>query len=169
MPNLLLAIFHIIGMVLSLDGLPDEVLHHILRYLDPYSTASLEQAGRRFRHVTNEALLWRFYCQNDFRTWDSRHDIPTKLTQSVSSVNWKELYVTRCFVDRAVTRILDSILPSQTRRIEKYRAVVDFGYDAEDALLRHGSAELSTGDHLARRFALPLGRFTWAFFFIVRT
>lgn len=141
-------------MVSSLDGLPDETLHHILRYCDSYSAASLEQAARRFRRVTNEALLWRLYCQTDFNVWDSRHNMPAKSKLSASMVDWKGLYASRCLTNRAVIRILDSIVSSQTRRIEKYRAVLDFGYDAEDILLLLSHAEVSTEDYLARRFAL---------------
>ena len=150
-------------MVLSLDGLPDEILYNILCYCNPYSAVSLEQTARRFKHVTNEALLWRFYCQTYFDFWDSRHNIQRKLMQPVSAVNWKELYVTRCRVDHTVTQILDSILSSQTGRIEKFRAVVEFGYDVKDCLLRHSLAESSMEDHLARRFALLLECLIWAF------
>lgn len=82
--------------------------------------------------------------------------MPTKLAKSVPSVNWKELYITRFLMDRATTQVLDSILASQTGRIEKFRTVVSFGYDAKDTLLRHSLADSATEDHLARRFALLL-------------
>lgn len=73
-----------------------------------------------------------------------------KLACPVSSVNWKALFVLRYYVDRSVTRLLDSILASQTGRIEKFRAVIDFGYDAKDTLLRNSAVD-DGEDHLARR------------------
>lgn len=76
--------------------------------------------------------------------------MPQKLASPVSSVNWKALFVLRYYVDRSVTRLLDSILASQTGRIEKFRAVIDFGYDAKDTLSRHGAVK-DGEDHLARR------------------
>ncbi|TQB69907.1 hypothetical protein MPDQ_001268 [Monascus purpureus] len=77
--------------------------------------------------------------------------MPSKLTESVWSVDWKELYITRCLVDRAVTHVLDSILASQTGRIEKFHTIISFGYDVKDTLVRHSLAESSMEDHLARR------------------
>lgn len=150
-------------MVLSLDSLPDEILHCVLCFCSPWSSASLERSASRFKRVTNEPLLWRFYCQKYFRYWDSRHNLPAKLAVPVSSTNWKELYVTRILVDRAVTQALDSILASQTGRNEKARTIVDFGFDAKDTLLRHSTSPPDIEDHLARRFAFPLGSFTRIF------
>jgi F-box protein 21 len=80
-----------------------------------------------------------------------------KLTRPVKSIDWKALFVSRYLIDRSVTRILDSILDSQTGRIEKFRSVVDLGYDAKDTLLRHGNVE-SGEDILARRWARCLCR-----------
>ncbi|KAI2786763.1 hypothetical protein POX_g09156 [Penicillium oxalicum] len=138
-------------MVMSLDSLPEEILHYILCYLPPRSTAALEQTSRRWKNVTTVPLLWRHYCGTQFKSWDKKHDIIGKLVAPPSDVDWKALYVSRSQIDRAVTRLLDSILASQTGRIEKFRAVIDFGYDAKDTLLRHSQVE-SGEDHLARRY-----------------
>lgn len=75
-----------------------------------------------------------------------------KFTRPVQSIDWKAIFVHRYLIDRSVTRLLDSILESQTGRIEKSRSVVDFGYDAKDTLLRHSRVE-SGEDVLARRWA----------------
>lgn len=137
-------------MFLSLDHLPEEILHSILGYSHPLSCAALAQTSRRFKNVTNEPLLWRLYCQTHYKFWDRKHGIPQKLARPASTVDWRALFVLRYRVDRSVTALLDSILASQTGRIEKFQAVIDLGYDAKDTLLRHSEVEESE-DCLARR------------------
>lgn len=137
-------------MVLSLNHLPEEILHSILCYSNPRSSASLEQTSCRFKNVTNEPVLWRHYCQTYYKSWDSKHNMPQNIISPVSTINWRALFILRYRIDRSVTRLLDSILASQTGRIEKFRAVIGFGYDAKDTLLRHSEVE-SGEDHLARR------------------
>ncbi|KAI9369452.1 Hemimethylated DNA-binding protein YccV like-domain-containing protein [Aspergillus egyptiacus] len=139
-------------MVLSLDDLPEEILHNILWFCHPHGSAALEGTARRFRGVTNEPLLWRHYCLTHFRFWGRVHDIQVKLSSAVSTVDWKALYIARHLVDGATGRLLDSILTSQTGRIEKFRSVVKFGYDAKDTLLRNISISPDTEDYLARRY-----------------
>lgn len=142
-------------MLLSLERLPEEVLHSILRVSSPTDTAALQQTSRKFGGVTSEPLLWRHYCQQNYHFWDSKHEIALKFASPASLVDWKSLYVQRRRVHSSVTRLLDSILASQTGRIEKFRAVINFGYDAKDALLCHSQVK-SGEDHLARRYALHL-------------
>lgn len=142
-------------MVVSFDHLPEEILHSIICHLHPRSAAALEQTSHRFENVTNGPLLWRHYCEKYYKSWDKKHEILRKLALPVSSVDWKALFVSRYHIDRAVTRLLDSILASQTGRIEKFRAVIEYGYDAKDTLLRHSTVE-SGEDHLARRSVHPL-------------
>lgn len=139
-------------MVRSLIHLPDEILNSILCYSSPQSCAAVEQTHARFRNVTNEPLLWRRYCQSHYNYWDERHEMRQKFTRPVQSTDWKAIFVNKYLVDRSVTRLLDSILESQTGRIEKSRSVVDLGYDAKDTLLRHSRVE-SGEDVLARRWA----------------
>ncbi|KAI9040523.1 YccV-like-domain-containing protein [Aspergillus affinis] len=71
---------------------------------------------------------------------------------SLSAVNWKALYISRHLADRSTCEILDSILATQTGRIEKFRSILDYGCDAKDALLRNISAAEDGGDYLARRY-----------------
>lgn len=144
-------------MVLSLDHLPEEILHSILCYSHPVSCAALAQTSRRFQNVTNEPLLWRLYCQTHYKFWDRKHGVQQKIASSVSTVDWRSLFVLRYQVDCSVTALLNSILASQTGRIEKFRAVIDLGYDAKDTLLRHSEVEEGE-DCLARRWAGP---FPW--------
>lgn len=140
-------------MEASLARLPDEILHSILCHSPPRSAAALERTAGRFRSITNEPLLWRFYCQTHFKFWDKRHDFHNKLASPVSSVDWKKLYITRHLIDNATTEVLESILASQTGRIEKFHTIVSFGYDAKDTLIRHSLAGPEREDYLARRFA----------------
>ncbi|PGH16083.1 hypothetical protein AJ80_05298 [Polytolypa hystricis UAMH7299] len=136
----------------SLSGLPEEVLHAILCYLPPTSTAALEQTSTRFRNVTNAPLLWRFYCRSCFTYWDKKHDIAHKYSSPIWVVPWKQLYKERHAIDTTTTRILDSILTSQTGRIEKFHMIVNFGYDAKDTLVQHAKAGTHLEDYLARRY-----------------
>ncbi|KAL2361022.1 hypothetical protein RJZ56_006095 [Blastomyces dermatitidis] len=136
----------------TLDSLPDEVLHTILCY-SPASTAlTLERTSRRFQSATNVPLLWRLYCQKDFKFWDHRHEFQRRLAGPVSAVDWKALYALRRRIDVTTTQMLDSILMNQTGRIEKTHRIVQFGYDAKDTLLRHATVGEEWEDHLARRY-----------------
>jgi F-box protein 21 len=139
-------------MVRSLIHLPDEILHLILCYSSPQSCAAVEQTNSRFQTVTNERLLWRHHCQSHYKFWDGRHDMPQKLARPVNSTDWKALFVFKYQVDQSVSRLLDSILGSQTGRIEKCRRVINMGYDTKDTLLRYSMVD-SGEDYLARRWA----------------
>ncbi|KAJ5288460.1 hypothetical protein N7478_001490 [Penicillium angulare] len=138
-------------MVRSLEHLPEEILHLILCTSHPRSAAALERTSHRFQNVTNEPLLWRHYCHVNYKSWDKKHNISQKLSDPVSSVDWKTLFILRFRADQSVSRLLDSILASQTGRIEKFRSVIDFGFDAKDTLVRFSRVELGE-DHLARRY-----------------
>lgn len=144
------------GMVLSLDCLPQEILHSILCYCPPASAAALAQTARRFSSITDDPILWRFYCQAYFQLWDTKHELPKKLASPVASVDWKTLYTRRHRIDRQVSRLLDSILETEHGRIGKFQEVIAFGYDTQDTLLRHASVGPGAEDVLARRFALDI-------------
>ncbi|PTU22230.1 hypothetical protein P175DRAFT_0457735 [Aspergillus ochraceoroseus IBT 24754] len=139
-------------MVLSLDDLPEEILHTILFFCSPHCSAALERTARRFRGVANEPLLWRHYCHTYFKFWAPSHDMPAKLSSPISAVDWKALYISRHLVDCATSQLLDSILTSQAGRIEKFQSVINLGYDAKDTLLRHISIDSAAEDYLARSY-----------------
>lgn len=141
-------------MVLSLSHLPQEILHSILVYCPPTSTAALEQTARTFKSATNEPVLWRFYCRLHFQFWDGSHEMPKILASPVSSIDWKTLYIKRHRIDRTTNQLMDSILETQTGRIRKFQTIIDFGYDAKDTLLRNVAIDSVADDVLARRFAL---------------
>jgi F-box protein 21 len=139
-------------MVRSLIHLPDEILNSILCYSSPQTCVAVEKTNTRFRNVTNEPLLWRHHCQSHYKFWDGRHELPRRLACPVHLTDWKALFVSKYQVGHYVTRLLDNILGSQTGRIEKFRRVINLGYDAKDTLLHHSLVE-SGDDHLARRWA----------------
>jgi F-box protein 21 len=133
--------------------LPDEILHLILCHVHPRECVALERTARRFRDITNEPLLWRLYCQRLFHFWDERHEFQKKLAGPIDAVDWKRLYVTRHLIDEATSDTLDSVLSSQSGRIEKFHTIISFGYDVKDTLIRHSLAGPDQEDHLARRLA----------------
>jgi F-box protein 21 len=135
----------------SLSSLPDEVIQAILFYVPPADLPAVQMASKQLCRLSNEPLLWRYHCRTEFRYWDPRHNIRQKFRQRAASVDWKKLYVHRFVVDQTATRLLDSILESQTGRIGKTQQIVDLGYDAKDTLLRHCHAGDETEDVLARR------------------
>lgn len=139
-------------MTVSLDILPQEILHAILCYCDPLSSVALERTSRRFGGVTNEPILWRFYCQAHFQYWDSRHDMIDKLSRPISTVDWKALFVARYLMDHAASKSFDGILQTQTGRIRTSGSIVALGYDVKDTLLRNIRADPTAHDYLARRF-----------------
>ncbi|OOF98470.1 hypothetical protein ASPCADRAFT_42558 [Aspergillus carbonarius ITEM 5010] len=139
-------------MVPSLDCFPEELLHSILCFCPPRSTAALEQTARRFRGVTTEPLLWRFYCLSHFKHWAHGHELSAKIASPISAVDWKSLYISRYLKYRSTCHLLDSILANQTGRFDKIRKVIGFGYDAKDALLHNLEVKCEAEDYLARRY-----------------
>ena len=136
----------------SLDSLPDEVLQHILYYISPHEIlANAQKVSRRFNRLGSEPLLWRHYCLVEYKYWDSKHRIRQKFTGSVGDVDWKTLFTHRKKIDKETTETLDSILAGQINRIQKFKAIAGFGYDAKDTLLRHCGASEEAEDSLARR------------------
>jgi hypothetical protein len=136
----------------SLDALPDEVLQHILYYLSPQEMLlNIQRLSHRFNTLGGEPLLWRYHCRMQFIYWDSKHRIRQKLSGNVGDVDWKLLYIHRRKIDSRTTEILDSILEGQTNRIEKFKMIGEFGYDAKDTLLKHCHTSADAEDALARR------------------
>ena len=135
-----------------LDDLPDEVLQHIIYYLPPqYVLSQTQRTSKRFHRLACEPLLWRYHCRIHFRYWDSKHRIHQKFPGKVSDVDWKALYRHRKQVDSDTTELLDSIISGQVGRINKFKMIADFGYDAKDTLLRHCRTSDDAEDVLARR------------------
>lgn len=136
----------------TLDCLPDEVLQHILYYVSPSDIlVAIQQVSKRFNRLAREPLLWRYNCRIEYKYWDSKHRIRQKLAGSVGDVDWRHLFIHRKNIDRHTTDLLEGILRGQMNRIQKYKAITRFGYDAKDTLLRHCHATEDSPDVLARR------------------
>lgn len=57
-------------------------------------------------------------------------------------------------VESETATVLDSIIEGQVNRIQKFKVIADFGYDAKDTLLKHCRTCETAEDALARRQAL---------------
>ena len=137
------------------SDLPDEVLQHILFYLSPDDLLSnVQRLSKRFSRLASEPLLWRHHCRVHFRYWDSKHRIRQKILGNVGDVDWKTLYMHRKRVESETASVLDSIIAGQVNRIQKFKIIADFGYDAKDILLKHCRTCETAEDVLARRQAV---------------
>lgn len=136
------------------SDLPDEVLQHILSYVSPGDLLSNVQCiSKRFSRLASEPLLWRHHCRVRFAYWDSKHRIRQKFAGNVGDVDWKTLYRHRKKVEFETAAVLDSIIGGQVNRIQKFKLIADFGYDAKDTLLKHCRTSETADDVLARRQA----------------
>ncbi|KFY24642.1 hypothetical protein V493_05117 [Pseudogymnoascus sp. VKM F-4281 (FW-2241)] len=136
----------------SIGDLPDEVLDQVLYYLSPKETILARRASKRFARLSEEPLLWRYYCRTEFTYWDDRHRIKQKFGGDVSDVEWEKLYIYRKSIDTRISELLDSILSEQIGRIDKTKDISEFGYDAKDILLRNCQTQTDADDVLARRY-----------------
>lgn len=135
----------------TLDTFPDEVLQLLFRHISPRDTVlGIGAVSRRFRNVIDEPLLWRYYCKHGFHYWDSRHRIAQAFLADVIDTDWKGKFIHKAMAGKETTRLLDSILSSQTGRINKFDQISNLGYDAKDTLLFHCRSQ-KTDDGLARR------------------
>ncbi|EXJ89784.1 hypothetical protein A1O3_02851 [Capronia epimyces CBS 606.96] len=131
--------------------LPDEVVQAILHHLPPRSTAALQQTCRRFVNIANEPLLWKIYCQRDFRWWDERHGIKS-LLQDATFTGWRDLYHDRQFGARTTRRAINKIVTEETGRLASLKTILDVGYDAKDTLLDLFRTAPSSEDQLALKY-----------------
>jgi F-box protein 21 len=137
----------------SLDDLPDEVLQHILYFVEPNDALLRTQlVSKRLYILSSQPLLWRYHCRFEYDYWDARHQIRKKFDGGVSEADWKALYIYRRKVEKVVGNVLGSIIESQTGRIAKYKGISVYGYDAKDPLISHCNAEEDQDDVLARRY-----------------
>ena len=143
-------------MSISLNELPNEIIHEILLYVPPISLTKVQQVSRHFNHVS-QPILWRHHCRTQFEYWDPDHRIREKFSGPVVKVDWKKIFSGRLNVDRVINHEIDSILETQVGRIEKTERIVAHGYDAKDTLLRNLTTGEEADDVLARRYAGSLG------------
>ncbi|KAL2024768.1 hypothetical protein VTK56DRAFT_5589 [Thermocarpiscus australiensis] len=137
----------------SLEDFPDEIIRHILFFLPPEDNLeSFQLLSRRFHHLANESLLWRWHCQSSFRYWHPDHKFHEKLTARASSVDWRGLWIKRKRNNIKVARLLDGVLSTKVGQLKRLQQICELGYDAKDYLLEQCHVDDSAEDVLARRY-----------------
>lgn len=136
---------------MALDRLPDEILLQILTELPLHDLLRCASATKRLNRVTDQSL-WRYRCLNDFQTWDSRHCMSTLSKRPLGNVDWRTLYKERLRINYNTQQTLDSIISSQSGRLEKVRKITAYRDDLKDVLQLNLSVPESAPDVLARRW-----------------
>ncbi|KAI0012370.1 hypothetical protein F4779DRAFT_568378 [Xylariaceae sp. FL0662B] len=135
------------------DALPDELVHHILQYVSPEETLTkVSLLSKRFHRIAQEPLLWRRYCKDNFKYWESSHRVKDKLQGKVHDTNWKRLFLVRRGRNAYIAKLIDSIVTSRLSRLQKMEQICVYGYDAKDYLLSQCAIDDSSEDFLARRY-----------------
>jgi F-box protein 21 len=135
----------------SLQDLPDEVIQAILGYGPAQAAVSLSRTCQRFHDVANEPLLWKVFCQNDFRYWSASHKRKEKLRDATCD-DWKALYISRAAAPRPTKQLINQIINSSTGHIDTLSTIVGLGYDAKDTLLDLFHQSPSSPNHLAQKY-----------------
>lgn len=136
----------------SLEDVPDEIIRHILLYLPPeYTLASFQLVSRRYHHLANEPLLWRFHCQSSFRYWNPEHRLDERLAALASSVDWRGLWTKRKRRNYKAARLLDGVISTKVGQLKRLGGICELGYDVKDYLLEQCHVDESAEDVLARR------------------
>ena len=138
-------------MAITLDALPDEVIHLILTHLTPTTTVALQRTSKRFVNISNEPLLWKSYCQTSFRWWDRQWHFHQN-SSDPSFVDWKVLFGSRYRSNLHTRRHLDKIVTNGIGRLREIQNILSTGYDAKDALLDLFWNCSSSPNHLAQRY-----------------
>ena len=138
--------------MISLQDLPNEILHQIFLQLPPTSIPIVQCVCRRFNDLSL-ALLWRHHCRTLYKYWAPSHRIQERLDANVNHTDWKCLFLERHATDRQAKEILNSILASQSGRLPKAERILQHNYDVKDKLLQtFTTAYDDAEDVLARRF-----------------
>ncbi|OTA65836.1 hypothetical protein K449DRAFT_391788 [Hypoxylon sp. EC38] len=137
----------------SIDDLPDEIVHQILLYVSPEETLTkVSLLSKRFNRVAQEPLLWKFYCEHNFKYWESNHHFKERLKRNLRETDWRRLYLQRLGRNARIARLVDGIVASRVSRLEKIEQICQYGYDAKDYLLSQCRVPDSVEDVLARRY-----------------
>jgi len=135
---------------LNIVDLPDEVIQAILYHVPANSAIALERTCQRFRDISNEPLLWKHYCETEFRWWDKSHRIRTKL-RTPSFLDWKILYAQHRATDHATKGMIDDLVSHPTGRLDIVKSIVQGGYDSKDMLMLATRQAPSSACPLAQR------------------
>ncbi|KAK3092194.1 hypothetical protein LTR53_019659, partial [Teratosphaeriaceae sp. CCFEE 6253] len=72
--------------------LPDELLEAIVFYLPPLDTISFGATCKHANKITFEPLVWRTHCLQEYRYWESRHELKEKARQPPAQVKWRLMF-----------------------------------------------------------------------------
>jgi len=137
----------------SLEHLPTELLQLILHNVPAQDVlSSVALVSRCLHHVAQEPLLWKHFCLHHFKYWQAQHYIRRKAAGPVNAVDWKRLFILRLQRNIHIAYLVDGIVASRVRRLQKSETICLYGYDAKDYLLAQCRVDSSADDVLARRF-----------------
>ncbi|KAI3541154.1 F-box domain-containing protein [Colletotrichum filicis] len=139
--------------MLSFDQIPDEIIHQILHYISPEDnlvTANL--LSRRLARLSNEPILWRYYCLHAFKFWHPSHRFKEKLEEPASNVLWKQLFLFRKRRNAKAAGQFRGILATKYGRVKNFEEICLLGLDAKDFLLDQAQTPDHFEDVLARRY-----------------
>lgn len=139
---------------IQLLDLPDELLGLIITQLtDARDTLTFGLVNRRVCQLVTTSPVWRRHCISVWDSWDSRHDLSTKLSQPPLRTDWRSLYLERSQIDRRAADLFETLLATQQARASRMHDLAVLGADIKDLLLRlwkHTSDDAN--DVLARRW-----------------
>lgn len=129
----------------------DEILLDIFAHVPPEDNArSLQLVCKKFYIVANDRTIWKRNCCTSFKYWRDKHWLYDEAAKERADVDWKALWLGRKRTDAHLGRLFDNILETKVGRLERFRDICMFGYDAKDFLLQQLQAS-SPEDELARR------------------
>ncbi|KAG5984883.1 hypothetical protein E4U55_002811 [Claviceps digitariae] len=138
---------------MSLEQVPDEIIQQLLYYVSPEDNLRCFQLlAHRFYRLAGQGLLWRYHCCTRFRYWSPRHGFHEKRRQSVTSVDWRHLFLLRERGNRLISELFDAVLASRVGRLKRMERICRLGYDAKDFLLDQCRTHESASDVLSRRY-----------------
>lgn len=133
------------------NDLPDEVVSFVLRHLDPISALRLGRTSRRFRDLTDQPLLWKYYCQSCYRYWSADQNV-RKREVDPNFVGWKDIFSARARSARRSRTILEDVITDPLGRIGKIDQIVDDGdYGVKNELLDAFQQAPNSTNHLAQK------------------
>lgn len=131
----------------TLTLLPNEILQGIIRLTSPEDAITLAQTSHCLRNIVYEPLIWKHYCLSTYRFWDERWHSKIK---GKEGVEWRDIFRQKREIDQTVASILGRILDSQSGRIDLFREISNFGYDAKDELVAQTKVSQRADDYLSR-------------------
>ena len=130
----------------------DELLLHIFADVPPEDNLrSLQLVCKRFHTVANDKTIWRRNCITSFRYWKDDGWFHDTVANERAGVDWKEVWLRRKRTNARIGKIFDGILETRVGRLQRYREISEYGYDAKDFLLEQSATPEDADDVLARR------------------